>query len=101
MYCAALRLVLQRLLSGPDPDFDLTALVNRKLMESYSLDGERLALLREVHGLLAGLRAGTYPAHELAWLVTSAWNRGVHQQRFGRTKVRGGTVVAKDHRFRN
>ena len=34
----------------------------------------------------AGMAAEAYPARELEWLITAAWNKGCNHQFFGRTQ---------------
>ncbi len=58
--------------------------VVRTLIQMTNVDGEKLALFREVAGVLAGVQQGTYPSRELEWLVSNCWNRGCHHNKFSR-----------------
>ena len=56
----------------------------RKLV-GMGTDNERLELLGEAARLLQGLPAGAFPRREAAWLLTTAWYRGCHHAKFGRS----------------
>ncbi len=47
-------------------------------------DAEKLSLLQDARKLLSSLQPGAYPRRELAWLLTTAWNRGCHHAKYRR-----------------
>ena len=49
-------------------------------------DAEKLSLLQDVRTLLGNQQPGMYPRRELAWLLTSAWNRGCHHAKYRRLR---------------
>jgi len=51
-----------------------------------SSDAEKLSLLQDTTKLLGGLQPDSYPRRELAWLLTTAWNRGCHHAKYKRLR---------------
>lgn len=51
-----------------------------------SSDAEKLSLLQDTTKLLGGLQPDSYPCRELAWLLTTAWNRGCHHAKYKRLR---------------
>ena len=73
--------VKPELIGPPEILVDLQTI--RSVME-LSSDAEKLSLLVDIRNLLSSLQPGAYPRRELAWLLTTAWNRGCHHAKYRR-----------------
>lgn len=49
-----------------------------------SSDAEKLSLILDTRKVLSSLQPGIYPRRELAWLLTTTWNRGCHHAKYRR-----------------
>ncbi len=52
----------------------------------FCSDAEKLSLLQDVRKVLGSQQPGVYPRRELAWLLTSTWNRGCHHAKYRRLR---------------
>eukprot|EP00850_Spirogloea_muscicola_P014959 SM000111S18782 [mRNA] locus=s111:143568:147638:- [translate_table: standard] len=75
----AFRMALTITLTSATPDYGLTAMLIRKMIQLADLqqkDGpDVLELYEESRKILASLPAGEYPKEEAQWLVATSWNR--------------------------
>ncbi|RWR81457.1 TPR repeat-containing protein ZIP4 [Cinnamomum micranthum f. kanehirae] len=84
----ALNSCLTALIASPVPDYQVVALVIRKLImlagiRNGDAENEAYAMYRHACRILVGLKEGEYPAEEGKWLATTAWNRSVLPGRLG------------------